>query len=335
VALPVSIGVVTFLPTAGPSVLAWRNIRWMSQGDPATYFLSWHFFRNTPWGWPLGTNPRYGAELAGGIAHADNIPLLTLCAKAVEEWLPMFASSSALGSSPASCFRRDSRGSSWGSSRTLDFRERAVLRCSCLHRPFSGACKGHYAMQGQWLVLAALYLCLGPRRFVRGAVWPLLVFVAALVNAYIAAMVLGLWLTDWLRRVRFDRRKRADAVELASVSGMVLLGFWQAGFFEIGEGIVKAGFGKYRMNLLSRVDSSGWSYVLADIPEGRGDYEGFNYLGAGGIVLALIALPALRHAWPALRSRPQYWPLFGLLLALSGLAVSTSIRLADAPPPGS
>jgi hypothetical protein len=325
VALPVSIGIVTFLLTAGPSVLASRNIRWMSQGDPATYFLSWHFFRNTPWGWPLGINPRYGAELAGGIAHADNVPLLTLSAKVVEKWLPDVCQP--FGSWLFASFVLQA-WFAWllvGLLTDCRFSRACGTALFVLAPPFLWRLQGHYAMQGQWLLLAALYLCLGPRRLPRGAVWPLLAFVASLVHSYITAMVLGLWLTDWLRRVYTDRRKPADAVELALVPGVVLLGFWQAGLFEISEGLAKKGFGKYRMNLLSLVDPSGWSYVLPDIPEGRGDYEGFNYLGAGGILLALVALPALRHAWPALHARRQYWPLFVVLLSFTCFAVSTSI----------
>jgi hypothetical protein len=328
-ALPLGIGLVAFLLTAGPSVLAWRNIRWMSEGDPATYFLSWHFFRDTPWGFPLGINPRYGAELAGGIAHADNVPLLALVGKLVRGWLPDVCQPYGLWL--CACFSLQA-WFAWllvGLVTNCWFSRACGTALFVLAPPFLWRLQGHYAMQGQWLVLAALYLCLGPRHSARGPLWPLLAFTSSLVHSYITAMVLGLWLTDWLRRICFDERKRADAIQLALVPGVVLLGFWQAGLFEISEGIAKKGFGKYRMNVLSLVDPSGWSYLLPDIPEGRGDYEGFNYLGVGALLLALLALSALRHAWPTLRSKRQYWPLFGLLLALTGFALSTSVGFAS------
>ena len=328
-ALPVGIGLVAFLLVVGPSVLAWRNILWMSEDDPATYFLSWHFFRDTPWGFPLGINPRYGAELAGGIAHTDNVPLVALLGKLVGVLLPDVGQP--YGVWLCACFVLQA----WFAWLLVGLVTNSWVSRACgtalfvLAPPFLWRLQGHYALQGQWLVVAALYVCFGPRRLARGPGWPLLAFTSSLVNSYITAMVLGLWLSDWLRRICFEERKRVDAVELALVPGVVLLGFWQAGLFEIGKGLAKSGFGRFRMNLLSLVDPSGWSYVLPDIPEGRAEYEGFNYLGAGGILLALVALSALRHAWPALRSRRQYWPLFGLLLALTGIAISNTIGLAS------
>jgi hypothetical protein len=328
-ALPVGIGLVAFLVTAGPSVLAWRNILWMSRDDPATYFLSWHFFRNTPWGFPLGVNPRYGAELAGGIAHTDNVPLLALVGKLVGGWLPDVGQPYGLWL--CACFVLQA-WFAWllvGLVTNCWFSRACGTALFVLAPPFLWRLQGHLALQGQWLVVAALYLCLGPRHLARGPAWPLLAFTSSLVNSYITAMVLGLWLADWLRRICFEGHKRTDSIQLALVPGVVLLGFWQSGLFEISKGLAKSGFGRFRMNLLSLVDPSGWSYVLPDIPEGRGDYEGFSYLGAGGMLLALLALSALRHAWPALRSRRQYWPLFGLLFALTGLAISNSIGLAS------
>jgi hypothetical protein len=109
----------------------------------------------------------------------------------------------------------------------------------------------------------------------------------------------------------------------------VLVALWQAGLFTIGKGIVRRGFGIYRMNILSLVDPSGWSYVLPDIPEGKGDYEGFNYLGLGGLLLALFALPALRRALPVLREKRHYWPLLALLSAFTLFAISNRVGFAD------
>jgi hypothetical protein len=149
------------------------------------------------------------------------------------------------------------------------------------------------------------------------------------VHSYITAMLLGMWLTDLARRFLFEGRTRRDFVQLLAVPGLVLLGFWQAGLFVVGPGMVKSGFGKYRMNLLSLVDPSGWSYVLKDLPEGPGDHEGFNYLGLGAIALSLAALPGLKRAWPVLRAKRHYWPLLLLLLSLTLFALSNRVGFAS------
>jgi hypothetical protein len=327
IAIPVGIGLVSFLVIAGPKILEFRNIRWLAERDPATYFLAWHFFRNTPWSLPLGDNPRYGGELAGGIAHADNVPLLAIAFKVIEGWLPEVFQYFGLWLCASfvlqACFAWLLVGLSTRNALARAFGSWLFV----LAPPFLWRLREHYSMLGQWLVLAGLYLCLGPRPRSRGAAWPLLAFTASVVHTYTTVMVLGLWLTDWIRRVWLEGRTRADFVQLALVPGLVLLGFWQSGLFLVTDGLAQHGFGKYHLNLLGLIDPSGWSYLVPDLPGLRGDREGFNYLGLGGLLLALLALPALRRAWPAVRERRHYWPLFVLMVGFTCFAISTTIGI--------
>ena len=322
-------GIVAYFVVTGGRTLNPQNIAWLSKGDPATYFLGWHFFRNTPWGWPLGLNPRYGAEIGSAIAFIDNVPLLAFPFKLITRWLP--ATFQYFGIWTLLCFVLQA----WFGWLLAGLVTRVPFARACgsalfiFAPPFLWRLQGHYQMEGQWLVLAALYICFGPRRLSRNAAWPVLAFTVALVHSYMTAMVLGLWLSDWLRRVLFEPRTRAEFVQPVLIPALVLLAVWQEGLFVIGSGTVKHGFGEYKMNLLSLVDPSGWSYLLKDIPEGDGEYEGFNFLGLGGILLALAALPALKRAWPALRDERQYWPLLGLLLGLTLFAISNRIGFAS------
>src|SRR5262249_7097959 len=148
----------------------------------------------------------------------------------------------------------------------------------------------------------------------RGIYWPVLALVVSLVHTYMTAMVIGLWLSDLVRRVWFEGRLRSELPQIVAVPALLVLSFWQTGFFTVGAGVTKAGFGHYRMNLLSLIDPSGWSYVLRDIPGSQGEEEGFNYMGLGVILLSLAVLPAAKAALPALRARRHYWPLLALLV---------------------
>lgn len=52
------------------------------EGDPATHWLGWQFFRNSPLlQWPLGANPDYGMEIGSSIIFSDSIPLLAFIFK--------------------------------------------------------------------------------------------------------------------------------------------------------------------------------------------------------------------------------------------------------------
>lgn len=326
-AIPVLLGILSFLVVTGGRVLAPRNIAWLSNGDPATYYLGWHFFRDTPWTMPLGLNPGYGAELSSSIAFSDNVPLLAFVFKALNRFLPV--PFQYFGFWLLCCFVLQA----WFAWLLVGLLTRApVLRASgaaffVFAPTFLWRLQGHYAMEGQWLVLAALYLCLGSRPLARGPAWPALVFGATLIHTYITAMVLALWLADWLRRLIFEGRKPADWLQLILVPALVLLAAWQIGLF-VGTGLQKHGFGVYRLNLTSLIDASGWSYLLPNLPEEAGDYEGFNFLGLGGLILAVLALPALKTALDGVRAKRRYWPLFGVLLALALFAVSNRIGVA-------
>ena len=56
-----AIGAALFVYWYGTALLDPGNIGWMSQGDAATYFLTWHYFRFEPWTFPLGMVRNYGA----------------------------------------------------------------------------------------------------------------------------------------------------------------------------------------------------------------------------------------------------------------------------------
>src|SRR5204863_8005565 len=139
-----------------------------------------------------------------------------------------------------------------------------------------------------FLILAALYLSLRGTEANRRIWWTALLTAAALVHAYIFVMVGLLWLAS-LVQVRLAKQCtiRTCAMECCVTLAVVGLACWQAGYFVFSDGLDAARYGHYRMNLLSIVDSSGWSYVLGDIPQSKGEYEGFNFLGLGVIFIAI------------------------------------------------
>ena len=326
--VPLLLGALTFFGVTGGRIFSPRNIAWLDRGDPAQYFLGWHFFRNSPWGFPLGASPRYGAEFSSSIVYADCLPLFALPFKLVRRWLP--DTFQYFGFWILCCFVLQA----WFAWLLLGLITQARLARGLgtllfvFAPPFLWRLSGHYQLMGQWLVLAALYLCFGRRELARGAAWPLLSFCAGLVHSYLTAMVLALWLSDWLRRVLFDGRTRGDLIQLPLVPAAMLLAQWQAGVFMIGSGALRRGFGFHQMNLLSLFDAGGWSYFLPDMPGSRGDYEGFNYFGPGSLLLLIAILPSLRGAFGALRRRRGYWPLAALLVALSLFALSNRVAIA-------
>jgi len=46
--LPLFLGALVFFLVVGPQALNPQNIAWLEQGDPATHYLGWAFFRHSP-----------------------------------------------------------------------------------------------------------------------------------------------------------------------------------------------------------------------------------------------------------------------------------------------
>ena len=83
------ISFVFLLGLFGIENISFQNTNWLHDGDESTYNqLSWYFFRNDIWRFPLGINPNFGEELSNAIVFTDALPLLSLFFKLFKFYLP-------------------------------------------------------------------------------------------------------------------------------------------------------------------------------------------------------------------------------------------------------
>lgn len=330
-ALPFALGLFAFFAVVGPRALNPINIAWLGEGDPATHYLGWLFYRNAPWEFPLGLNPSYGLELANSILYSDSNPLMAFLFKPFNALLPK--TFQYFGIWLLLCFILQAF---FGWKLVGLVTSSNVLRLLgaglfVFAPPMIWRLHGHLSLVGHFLVVAALYLAFSPDLKRRKMAWGLLVGLTSLVHAYLLAMVLAIWAADLIGRlIRSQNSLRNSIVELVTIAIVVFLASWQAGYFSVGTGTSSSGFGFYRMNLLSVIDSSGWSYVLKDFPEAKGDYEGFNYLGIGVLLLFVLSLPGLfskgHNIFPLLL---RYWYLFLLFVLFAVFAASNSVAIGS------
>ncbi|WP_219095190.1 DUF6311 domain-containing protein [Pseudomonas sp. UMAB-40] len=318
--LPLLMGVVSFLMVIGPRALDPQNIAWLESGDPATHYLGWAFFRHAPWTFPLGLNPAYGLELGNAIIFSDSNPLLALLFKPFSAWLP--ETFQYFGIWLLMCFVLQA----WFAWKLMGLVTPSVLLgllgtgLFLFSPPMFLRMGSHLSLAGHFLILAALYLALLPNVARRRLAWGSLLAATALVHAYLLAMVALIWVADLVGRTfKHQLKWRTALIELALLFLLVSVCCWQAGYFSVGDGTVSAGFGLYRMNLLAPIDANGWSLVLPNLPEGSGDYEGFNYLGAGLLLLAICAGVVLFRRTTGVGNTLRGLPV--LLLTLIGLTL--------------
>jgi hypothetical protein len=170
------------------------------------------------------------------------------------------------------------------------------------------------------------------RRFVISTV--VLTAIAVGINPYIAFQVL-LVLTAGVASLLWQRK-----LTLPRAAGIVVLlcGTGFAAAFSLGlviEGGRGYGTGGYRvlsMNLLSLGDPRGWtSIVLPRLPGFAGQYEGYSYLGAGVLVLAVIVLGMAVWQRGKLPAPDLRWliPLLVCCSVLTLMALSTKVTIGS------
>lgn len=311
------------------------HVGWLQHSDLAQSYYGWAFYRRDPMTLPFGANPSYGIDFHSSVYYSDSIPLVAMLLKPFAALLPepfqYFGIWLLLCFVLQAFFAQLVLGTVIESAPT-----RAIASILfVLAPPLLLRLGGHMALVGQWAILAALYLYLRPGEKHQRTLWTLLVPVSIVVHAYIFFMVGAIWFADVVRRwysTAADTtsaeplRRRVLLIEVIQVPLVTAAVAWFAGFFMVASGGWKAeGFGIYKMNLLSVIDGAGWSSFGLNFPMAPGEYEGFNYLGAGAIALCVFAVAArLRWRQPAF-ARHTLWPLMVACTAFTLLAITNHV----------
>ncbi|RKG86136.1 hypothetical protein D7W82_17640 [Corallococcus sp. CA049B] len=164
--------------------------------------------------------------------------------------------------------------------------------------PVMAARFGHPTLCAHWLLLALLWLNLRDIPDARAATRSL--GLAALFNAiaagthpYWVAMLMPLTLALGVRLAW--SRKLGPARVAALCGGIAALDvglFALFGYFG-GGGLGAEGFGDFSADLATLVNPMGWGRLLPDLPAAPRQGEGFGYLGAGALLLGVVACVSL------------------------------------------
>jgi hypothetical protein len=343
------LGFLYILLVLGPTPLDPTNLSWLA-GDAATYYIGWELFRQDPHlHWPLTFTDRLGYPLGDSIAFMDPIPLLSLLLKPLSPILP-------------TAFQYLGIAAVLAGSLQFFFAARlfqlllgrhifAVLLPSLfflIAPPMTWRLAGHYALVNQWLLTAALCLFVLLQRATRDQIRKLVLLIGLLggvsvgVNSYLAFMVVvvlcaGVITAYWRRQVGL---KTASGIFVA-MGAACLISALSFGLIRGGGGYAGGGYTLYSMNLRAPLDPGPvGGLFLRSMPPSvyhmHIGYDGYNYLGAGVVMLAIMLLPSFSRRRVRLTTA-EVVPLTVGCLALTALAVSTkvsagSVLIADLDP---
>jgi hypothetical protein len=300
------IGLFAFEASFGIALANPRYIDWLLYGEDATvHFLGWHMYRHGGWALPIGATPSFLYPYGTSVGLTDSIPIFAFLAKAVDplqgvdwqyvglwiltSWVLQGVFGALLVGTMTSSVWLQTLGAAL-----------FVLSPPLLVR------FGHAALSAHWLLLAALWVSFAPwarESVVRATlVWLALITVTSLTHPYLAAMVLAVC-AAFHARAALERRSAwltEGVLPLAGLTMWSAFALWQAGYFVRGSGIGgELGLGEYSMNLLSPLMPDKGSAVFGAgpfAPMTSGQFEGYAYVGAGVMMLALVAALALAIA---------------------------------------
>lgn len=329
------LGACGFFAVFGYTPLIGSNIGWLFGGDPMTYYLSAAFFQQSPWIFPPGLNPHYGLEIPSAIGLADAIPLMGFIFKALYGFTG--ATVQYLGLWLLVCFTLQG---TFGWLLAGQFTQSRVIKLSTtllvLFMPAFLARSiqfNHFPLSGHFLILAGLVIYFRPITQSRWLMWVGLTSVAVLCNTYIFAMVFGIWIADVCARAfRSEQNWFILVKEAFLVIVTVLVMLWLSGLFALdSDGYAANGFGLYRANLLSILDSTPsrtrWSYFLPPTPKVSPNNNAPNFLGSGLLLLLFVTMlvSILKRVLPPWRSRTWFLIAASMLMALFSLSNRISI----------
>jgi Family of unknown function (DUF6311)/Carbohydrate binding domain len=333
-------GLFYALLVMGPKPLNPRNINWISF-DPAYHYIGWELFRQDPHlHWPITYTDRLGYPKGESVSLNDLNPLMAVMLKLLSPLLP----------EPAQYF-----GIEVILACTLQFFFAfrllrlligpdviTVALCSAfflLAPPLNYRFWGHYSLANQWVLVAALYLFARAqqsspnviRRFVVSGV--ALTAVSVGINPYLAFEVLLVLLACVISLMW---QKRISLLQSASLAAALAgAGFVVAFAFGLvisgGRGYGSGGYRDLSMNLNALLNPRGWNSVLFPRLHSAsfGQYEGYNYLGAGVLCIAAIAIVLAIFERKRLPHLDKQWvvPLALSCLILTLLALSTKVTV--------
>ncbi|ALG68318.2 hypothetical protein AL038_12120 [Beggiatoa leptomitoformis] len=331
------IGFILFNHTLGLAYLDPRQIGWVMHNDWQFNFLAWQFFRAEEWQFPIGKISHYIYPTGSSIGYADTVPLMALLFKPFNHWLPYHFQY--LGFWLCLCFCLQGV---LGTLLIRRFTQNIFLQVLgatlFVLSPVLLMRMGHVALCAHWLLLAGIYFYIQPTNSYSNNAWLgwwlLLAVISALIHPYLAVMVLGMMVAFYARLLLERYQSILQVImQLGFIGGVVLLTWWQAGFFLIHNTqsvVTQVALGYFSMNLLAPLDSMGLFLILPAIKQATtGQYEGFNYFGVGGILLSVWAIYALIRFPIKSVTRRFFLPFFLLSIGFTLFALSNKATMSD------
>lgn len=312
-----------------------RYTAWLINTGPDTIqsYIGWLVYNSSSWTFPLGLTTNLAYPLGVSITYTDSIPLLAIFFK-----LFSLHNFQYFGWWIASCFILQSIFGYLLLKKILNHNVLAVLGSIIftLSPIMLFRLGGHFALGGQWLILAGIYLIIRESKKLNWYSWSILLVLSLLIHPYLFFMNGFLMLTYLLYFIKNKIVVLKQILLFLFIQIIIsLVVAYSLGLFVIGE-TGAPGFGSFSMNLNALVNPLGWSRILPNLEIPEYQNEGFNYLGIGVLYLLILSIITYfkDNSWKQFVL--NQWPIILMsvilfLLAISNIIIFNSQILVNLP----
>ena len=296
-----AIGVLLFIITYGTAILDPFNDAWILRSpdiDIRQHYVGFLNFYNDSWTFPIGNTDSLSYPYQVSIVWTDSIPGVCVLLKLFRFMLPQ--TFQFFGIFGLVTFALNGAFAALLVYEVTKSRTAAILSCPFFIMSFTVIHRLYYhtALASHWIILAALLLFFGNRKYniKRDAmIYALFSFLCVSIHSYFLPMAGGILLIDTIYINRGKKKSLPMLIPLISFCAAGLLSLFVYGAFS--SGVEHGGFaiGEFNSNLNTLFNSLGYG-ILPELPLVRDtQYEGFGYLGLGVLILLCISLVYLAY----------------------------------------
>jgi len=302
------IGAAAFFIIYGYVPLIFNFDQWIIDSfveqDILQHYAGWMFFYNSPWSFPLGLAANTGYPNGVVISFTDSIPVASIFFRLLAPILP--ETFQFFGIYTLICFILQGISSSWLIKLFTEQKWMiifgSILFCFSpvmIERAFR-----HTALGSHFLIVFALFLYFKAKK--SESPWIPWAFVALNmlsigIHPYFFPIIMGMTIVTSIEHaMKHKKFVQISSFFAANVFATLLFGY-VIGLFGTGAQGGGWGFGVFSMNLNAIFNPSAlgpweWSRIFRVLPQTLGNYDGFNYLGGGVLLITcfLFAYACLR-----------------------------------------
>ena len=339
------LGAMAFLLIYGVVPLNPAKDTWLLNGfaeiDTIQEYAGWMLFRASPWSWPLGIGSNLNYPSGACVCFTGNVTLFAIFFKALSPLLGETFQYVGLYNLLSFVLQ----GVSAGLLLSLFIDKLLYLHIGTLLFVFAPImierAFRHSPLGSQWLILFSLFLYFNNRRSQHKRQWQfgILACLAAVIHPYFVPMVLAILFADLVDQIIQTRKLLYPAIFMGIKVAAVTIVAYCTGLFTASG--YRVGLGYYSMNLNAVINPISinmdsvyeWSRFLKARPQILGNYDGFNYLGLGVLILLTISLLDFLYKGnieQKIRSfSSKYAGLLLVSVCLAVFAVSNVVTLDD------